>query len=80
MYHLMVCIIYHTVTINAMTSTGGIRPPEKGEVLIDTCVACGVIVPEGRMVCPLCERNDHIKANKGKITHKKKIKCRRRRE
>ena len=23
--------------------------------MIDTCVCCGEYVPEGRMVCPLCE-------------------------
>lgn len=23
----------------------------------DRCVCCGEIVPEGRMVCPQCERN-----------------------
>ena len=23
----------------------------------DTCVLCGVIVPEGRMVCPHCEND-----------------------
>ena len=21
----------------------------------DTCICCGQIVPEGRMVCPICE-------------------------
>lgn len=23
--------------------------------MVDTCVCCGRIVPEGRMVCPICE-------------------------
>ena len=23
--------------------------------MIDRCVSCGEIVPEGRMVCPMCE-------------------------
>ncbi len=26
------------------------------KVIIDHCVSCGVYVPEGRMVCPVCER------------------------
>ena len=23
---------------------------------VDTCVCCGAVIPEGRMVCPRCER------------------------
>ena len=23
--------------------------------MVDTCVMCGACVPEGRMVCPMCE-------------------------
>lgn len=23
--------------------------------MVDTCVCCGAPVPEGRMVCPICE-------------------------
>lgn len=22
----------------------------------NTCICCGAIIPEGRMVCPICER------------------------
>lgn len=29
---------------------------------VDQCVACGAIVPEGRMVCPSCERDSIIMA------------------
>ncbi len=25
--------------------------------MVDTCVCCGRIVPEGRMVCPICENS-----------------------
>lgn len=27
------------------------------------CVACGEIIPEGRQVCPLCERKYELKDN-----------------
>lgn len=27
--------------------------------MIDTCVCCGSVVPEGRMVCPQCEFRAH---------------------
>ena len=27
------------------------------------CVCCGAVIPEGRMVCPLCEKEaDEVKA------------------
>lgn len=29
----------------------------------DRCVMCGEIIPEGRMVCPNCERNINEKEN-----------------
>lgn len=29
----------------------------------DYCVCCGAIVPEGRMVCPQCERNTDAKTD-----------------
>ncbi len=32
----------------------------------DQCVSCGSYVPEGRMVCPTCERNpSHVLHKKG---------------
>lgn len=24
----------------------------------DRCLICGAVIPEGRQICPLCERND----------------------
>lgn len=27
----------------------------------DRCVACGAVVPEGRMVCPSCEKGQSVK-------------------
>ena len=30
---------------------------------VDTCVACGSVVPEGRQVCPACERQTFISAH-----------------
>lgn len=30
----------------------------------DRCVCCGAIVPEGRMVCPSCEREADAKSLK----------------
>ncbi len=24
--------------------------------MADTCVCCGEIIPEGRMICPICEK------------------------
>lgn len=37
----------------------------------DRCVCCGEIVPEGRQVCPQCERKRYIKENicKGCLTN-----------
>ena len=36
----------------------------------DRCVSCGAIVPEGRMVCPICEKQkpsvDVVERKKGK--------------
>ena len=36
----------------------------------DRCIACGEIVPEGRMVCPICEKGkptaDVVEQKKGK--------------
>lgn len=29
----------------------------------DRCVCCGAIVPEGRMVCPMCEKEADAKKN-----------------
>lgn len=26
---------------------------------VETCVACGDVIPEGRQVCPMCERKDN---------------------
>lgn len=23
----------------------------------NTCVCCGIVIPEGRQVCPICEEN-----------------------
>lgn len=23
--------------------------------MVDTCICCGAVIPEGRMVCPNCE-------------------------
>lgn len=23
---------------------------------MDSCVCCGAVVPEGRMICPICEK------------------------
>ena len=28
---------------------------------VETCVACGAIIPEGRQICPDCERKFNIK-------------------
>ena len=35
----------------------------------DLCIACGACVPEGRMVCPICEANarDRPSAEAGEI-------------
>ena len=37
---------------------------------VDTCVICGGYVPEGRMVCPICEKQimDDDKENSGLLT------------
>ncbi len=34
--------------------------------MTDTCVCCGGYVPEGRMVCPLCEAGNMVKSKKSK--------------
>lgn len=34
---------------------GEILLPEGDDHLVDYCVCCGAPVPEGRMVCPICE-------------------------
>lgn len=23
----------------------------------ETCICCGAVIPEGRQICPICERN-----------------------
>ena len=33
----------------------------------DTCVACGQIIPEGRMVCPNCERGQYKREETSKM-------------
>lgn len=46
----------------------------------DRCVCCGAVIPEGRMVCPLCEANakelipvgDSIKHRKIFLRHEHK--------
>ena len=35
--------------------------------MTDTCVCCGAPVPEGRMVCPLCEMREE--GESGWIVH-----------
>lgn len=38
--------------------------------MVDTCVMCGACVPEGRMVCPMCEHfsaKSHAKDKKSAI-------------
>lgn len=37
----------------------------KADRMEDRCVCCGAIVPEGRMVCPMCERS--VDAEKAKV-------------
>ena len=27
------------------------------DALANVCISCGRLIPEGRMVCPLCEKN-----------------------
>lgn len=34
--------------------------------MVDTCICCGAIVPEGRMVCPNCENGGERMNNLGK--------------
>ena len=31
--------------------------------MTDTCVCCGTEIPEGRMVCPICEANGGVKTD-----------------
>lgn len=31
----------------------------------DRCVVCGEIIPEVRMVCPICEQGDSVDARSG---------------
>ena len=33
--------------------------------MIDRCVCCGEIIPEGRQICPLCEQGKTPKLGKG---------------
>ena len=35
----------------------------------DTCVCCGSIVPEGRMVCPRCEQKEVKCVKAGGLTN-----------
>lgn len=41
--------------------------------MVDLCVSCGAIVPEGRMICPSCESKNTKEAIKINCTHMKKI-------
>ena len=34
---------------------------------MDYCVCCGRYVPEGRMVCPICEEHKLYGSNKGEL-------------
>ena len=33
--------------------------------MVDRCVMCGEIIPEGRQICPLCEKGKTPKMGKG---------------
>ena len=33
--------------------------------MVDTCICCGAIIPEGRMVCPNCEAEAGIERKTG---------------
>lgn len=44
--------------LTAMENAGGDASDLRRELafaVADTCVCCGAPVPEGRMVCPICE-------------------------
>ena len=44
--------------LTAMENAGGDASDLRHELayaVADTCVCCGAPVPEGRMVCPICE-------------------------
>ena len=32
--------------------------------MVDRCVMCGEIIPEGRQICPICEKGEHNMADK----------------
>lgn len=32
----------------------------------NTCVCCGAVIPEGRMVCPICEKYEPEAAERDK--------------
>lgn len=31
---------------------------ENNEAVVEGCICCGAYVPEGRQICPICERQD----------------------
>ena len=37
----------------------------------DQCLSCGVYIPEGRQVCPHCEKNDEETKNKAEELERK---------
>ena len=47
---IAIIAIYVSMMALLRTLTKKLRPPRE-----NTCVCCGVLIPEGRQVCPKCE-------------------------
>lgn len=39
--------------------------------MVDRCICCGDIIPEGRQVCPACEDHTHIRNHVVMVRNKK---------
>lgn len=57
---------------NGSRSTGEEKKKHEPESTIGGCIRCGVYVPEGRDVCPVCERGGGAHGL-GRIARKSKI-------
>lgn len=33
---------------------------EQSDENVDRCISCGVIIPEGRVICPVCEKGGNL--------------------
>lgn len=63
----MIIMCYNTVELKGEPNRQGQqtnKPYAGGTMNEDRCVCCGAVIPEGRMVCPICERKANNPAPK----------------